>query len=344
MSYPDKPIIAYSYTGFSAGQGGNLFPGSQLDNDIAALRTSLGDTIDFIKLFATSDGRLSALAADNLAGVTETIAAITELAADAQASANAAAVSAATISTSGYLAAAGNLAGLADIAAARTNLGLSSFATKTSIALNDVGDGIFLANATGRGKFASGFVNLALVGDGIFTADATGRGKFASKFVDYSLVDDGMQIGFSNAVAGAAANGAFTTSTATTPATDDTIPQITEGTEVLTATYTPKLATSKLLVSVILPISTSATASVKAALFRDALADALAADVYTVATAGYAATMILRAVVTSGSTSATTFRVRVGVSTGTVTINGSAGARWWGGVAQASITVTEIKA
>lgn len=58
MSFPDKPVITYSYTGFAAGQGGNLFPGSQMDNDLALLKVASADIIDFLKLFASSEGKI----------------------------------------------------------------------------------------------------------------------------------------------------------------------------------------------------------------------------------------------------------------------------------------------
>jgi hypothetical protein len=31
LTYPAKPIITYSYTGFQTAQGGNSFPGTQMD-------------------------------------------------------------------------------------------------------------------------------------------------------------------------------------------------------------------------------------------------------------------------------------------------------------------------
>ncbi|QIG74371.1 hypothetical protein EVC08_059 [Rhizobium phage RHph_N65] len=56
MTYPSKPIITYSYTGFQAAQGGNAFPGTQMDADIASLKTAASTMVDFVKLFANSDG------------------------------------------------------------------------------------------------------------------------------------------------------------------------------------------------------------------------------------------------------------------------------------------------
>jgi hypothetical protein len=50
---------------------------------------------------------------------------------------------------------------------------------------------------------------------------------------------------------------------------------------------------------------------------------------------------------TSGTVSATTFKVRAGIrsgGSGTVTFNGTSGSRLFGGTIASSITVTEIKA
>ena len=47
MVYPNKPQIAYSYTGFQQSQGNNSFPGTQLDNDLFGLKQSSAATITF---------------------------------------------------------------------------------------------------------------------------------------------------------------------------------------------------------------------------------------------------------------------------------------------------------
>ena len=83
---------------------------------------------------------------------------------------------------------------------------------------------------------------------------------------------------------------------------------------------------------------------VTCALFQDSGNNALAA------TGGWGPSVnnlpfqiVLRHVMTSGTTSATTFTVRAGPNTGgTVTFNGASGARKFGGVMASSITITEI--
>jgi hypothetical protein len=168
--------------------------------------------------------------------------------------------------------------------------------------------------------------------------------KIADAAVTFAKVPDGFVIGFSNTCTGTASGGAVATTTTTTPAFDDSIPQNTEGTEMIACAYTPKSATSKLVVDVLIPFAVSATANVVAALFRDSTANAIAAEVITMNSSGYRSQVRLRAIVTASSTSETTFKVRMGLDSGTLTVNGSAGARLWGGVAQAGITITEIKA
>lgn len=76
MANPTKPDLDYSYTSFAQAQGTNTFPGSQLDNDLANLKTSVDETIDFVTAVIREDGKLAnaivdknALAEDVLLGV-----------------------------------------------------------------------------------------------------------------------------------------------------------------------------------------------------------------------------------------------------------------------------------
>lgn len=76
MAYPTKPDRDYSYTAFEQSQGDASFPGTELDNDLDNLQQSIEETIDFVELFARSDGSLAngvvhknALGEDVLLGV-----------------------------------------------------------------------------------------------------------------------------------------------------------------------------------------------------------------------------------------------------------------------------------
>lgn len=125
---------------------------------------------------------------------------------------------------------------------------------------------------------------------------------------------------------------------------DDTIPQITEGTEFLTATYTPAAIGNRIRVTANVFGSYSVAAKVTAALFEGTTTNALSAASGTVATAN---DCIQHTVVYEGtvaSLSAITYRLRIGGSTeGTYSLNGASGTRLLGGVGFSSITVTEIK-
>ncbi len=129
----------------------------------------------------------------------------------------------------------------------------------------------------------------------------------------------------------------------------DNIPQITEGTEVLAVTITPKSASSTLVIR----FSTfgtcdTANQALTTALFQDSTADALAANGVNITSnsADKALIYTLQHFMTSGTTSATTFRIRMGSeASGTFVVNGKTFggvARRFGGVASTTLTVEEF--
>jgi hypothetical protein len=138
--------------------------------------------------------------------------------------------------------------------------------------------------------------------------------------------------------------GAVATGTTVIPL-GDTIPQITEGTEFMTRTITPTSATNLLQIEVVV-FGTIATAArwLIAALFTDAVANAVAAFANFQATVSGGNSVVFTHTMVAGTTSAITFRVRAGCDAagGTVTFNGVAGARIFGGVMASSITISEI--
>jgi hypothetical protein len=132
------------------------------------------------------------------------------------------------------------------------------------------------------------------------------------------------------------------TSTATTSTTtsvipnDDTIPQNTEGSQILSLAITPKSSSNILYIYAFVCTSDNTAGDVVAmALFQDSTANALNAlqQVSPAATVGLQPLRISHKM-TAGTTSSTTFAVRVGVSNGanTCTINGLSGAARFGGV------------
>jgi hypothetical protein len=136
--------------------------------------------------------------------------------------------------------------------------------------------------------------------------------------------------------------GAVATGTTVMP-NDDTIPQITEGNEYMTLAITPKSATSKLVIEVVWNGSSSVNGTLAMGLFQDSTANALAAVLNTPGNTDYSTNISLTHVMVSGTTSATTFRVRVGSNAAsTTTFNGTAGTRRLGGVMASSIVIREV--
>jgi hypothetical protein len=136
-------------------------------------------------------------------------------------------------------------------------------------------------------------------------------------------------------------SGALATSSAIIPL-DDTIPQITEGTEYMTVTITPTSASSTLYIQVTMMISNSGPNYRTIALFQDSTANALA-SVGTAASANWPVVQTFTHKMTAGTTSATTFRVRYGTDTSsTNTVSGVNGNRFFGNTIANSVMVTEV--
>ena len=137
--------------------------------------------------------------------------------------------------------------------------------------------------------------------------------------------------------------GAVATGTTTVPV-DDTIPQITEGTEFMTLAITPTSATNKLKIEVLFIGVYPADAVIALLLFQDSTANALASNFnWSMGTNTRNFSMYLSHFMTAGTTSATTFRIRAGGdNAGTLTFNGRTGSRQYGGTLASSITITEI--
>lgn len=139
-------------------------------------------------------------------------------------------------------------------------------------------------------------------------------------------------------------SGAVATGTTTIPL-DDTIPQNTEGDEYLTLSLTPKSASNILEIVFQGFGSNSAANNFVVALFQDSTANALAASNCNHQTATAQVNLSLTHNMLAGTTSATTFKIRIGGSAGgTFTLNGTSGVRNFGGVASSSIRITEYTA
>lgn len=125
---------------------------------------------------------------------------------------------------------------------------------------------------------------------------------------------------------------------------DDTIPQNTEGTQILSASITPKSSTNRLRVRFVgHGSSTSGGTGYSAAIFRDSTADAISA-VNNSFNTSVMMPLIMETEVVAGSTSSTTFAVRVGPNSGTTRMNGLTTGRKFGGVAACTLIIEEIAA
>ncbi len=126
---------------------------------------------------------------------------------------------------------------------------------------------------------------------------------------------------------------------------DDTIPQQTEGSEVMTVTITPTSAASILEVTAELSVTTSGSNFNVLAMFQDATAGAVEALCFAYTGADFCDVLTIQHRVVAGSTSPTTFKLRLGVAPGssaTVYTNGTSSGRRLGGVQKSYMQVKEL--
>lgn len=124
----------------------------------------------------------------------------------------------------------------------------------------------------------------------------------------------------------------------------DTVPQQTDGVQLLTASIIPKRASNKLRIRATIPYSANGAADLWFALFRDSAPAAIQASVFHCPSrdAGNVATLDID--VPAAALSPTTFKLRYGNVTGgkqIIGINGSGTARWMGGASRATLSITE---
>jgi hypothetical protein len=126
---------------------------------------------------------------------------------------------------------------------------------------------------------------------------------------------------------------------------DDTIPQNTEGTEIISVSITPKSTTNRLRVYFEGQATSSvAPNNVSAAVFSSASANALAACHVAIPSIDFGESLACAFEYVPATTSALTISVRVGPSlAANVRFNGNTGGRFFGGVARAVLIVEEIQ-
>lgn len=138
---------------------------------------------------------------------------------------------------------------------------------------------------------------------------------------------------------------------------DSSKPQSNEGVEYtqLATTITPKSATNKLIIECVINCSFASGApgsqAFDAGLFQDSNSDCIALSItrkaYDAGSTGYEASQQSRVAsfiysMTAGTTSATTFKIRVGASTGSAYVNSDNG-QTYGNLICSSLKITEVK-
>lgn len=195
---------------------------------------------------------------------------------------------------------------------------------------------------------------VVIVADGTPTAGQYGR--FTSAYQSEGVAPAAVALELRTATPGGAGiviqveqtqTGAVATGSGTIPL-DDSIPQISEGTEFLTVTLTPTDAANllKVDVSIVLACNT-AFRNVTVAAFKSGSTDAIGCATSPVPgdEAGWIRNVTFSCFVTAGVTTPVTISVRAGCETsGTITVNGTTGTRFMGGAFASTLCVTEVAA
>lgn len=127
---------------------------------------------------------------------------------------------------------------------------------------------------------------------------------------------------------------------------DNSIPQSGEGVEVVTVSITPSNSSNILKIKAYASGCGTTAAILGGAIFQDATAGALNAATGSYIGTNENAMIVVEHTMTAGTTSSTTFKLRIGTDSGaTYYVNGNqSGTRNFGGVSTAHIEVWEIKA
>lgn len=128
---------------------------------------------------------------------------------------------------------------------------------------------------------------------------------------------------------------------------DDTIPQVTEGSQILTLTFTPLTDTIEIETGVPMAAAVNDARGI-VAIFKDGAANAIAADVGFVANSYIVGSPVICKKRVTGLTPGTqviiTVRVGPASGTGTLYVNGNSVARKFGGVSSAWLKIREVNA
>ncbi len=244
-------------------------------------------------------------------------------------------------------------ANLAAAVTGETGSGALVFATSPTLvtpALGTPASGT-LTNCTGL-PVATGIAGL---GTGVATALAVNVGSAGAPVVFNGALGTPSSGSLANCTGYPAAAGSVVQVVEATPYTtytsittvipiDDTIPQKTEGDEIITVAITPTSATNRLLIEACCEmVNAGANLDCAMALFQDATANALAGAIKQLGGSGVYSQIVLSYEMAAGTTSETTFKIRIGPGSGTIYVNGNASNRIFGGVSAVRLRVTEIK-
>lgn len=205
----------------------------------------------------------------------------------------------------------------------RTNLGLGTIATQAA-------NNVAITGGTISGVTVTGLATDLAVADG-----GTGASTPAAARTN---------LGFTSAVIDRAYASYNSTASITTviPA-DNSIPQNTEGTQILTASITPKSITNRVRVRFTGSASATAISNIVVALFVGAGANAVQVTATTIPAAAYTGQLALEFEHVPGVLTATSYSIRVGPgAAGTIVMNSSTGGPWFAGSSASTLVVEEI--
>lgn len=180
-----------------------------------------------------------------------------------------------------------------------------------------------------------------LLAAGFLTADATGRALMADGFITGAKMYAGAVLQTRSTT--------YTTNAALSISipVDDSIPQNTEGTQILSDSITPASTLNKILVKFnAFGGRASELVTIVAAIFRNSTADAIAVTAQSNQNAsGQLTGLSLQYLDSPASISAQTYSIRVGSSSSDIALNGRTNslARVFGGQAAATMILQEIK-
>ena len=132
----------------------------------------------------------------------------------------------------------------------------------------------------------------------------------------------------------------YATGTTNIPA-DDTTPQNTEGTEIITKAITPTSSSNRLFFTFSGNLQNSSTQNIAFTLFQDSGASAIAMGWSMCHMGNHQNHLGFTHDMVAGTTSSTTFKIRMGGEGGTYRTNGSSSARRYGGISANRLTIIE---